>query len=323
MPAIFTHYFFAKKIQLQSNNEIQNILNKRSEVFALGSQGPDFLFFNLINKKAAQLGGKIHHSKVNSFLRECVTRAVNSSGAERDILFSYLAGFICHYTLDTNAHPYIFYKSGFADKTGKTQGESAVRHRRLETAIDSMLCKTYTGKSPGKLNLQRRMVCAKGEKRVIARMYKSAVKAAYKERHAKFTYVLSMNMLTSFYTLFNDRSGLKKKMVEKLEKALNVPAYLSSMIHFSDILKYKEFLNLKKEPWFLPWDNQNAQFKSFPEIMEDARKNCLESVKILYDTVYNGADALILLYILEDLNFSTGLPCTENVDFIYTESNAL
>ncbi len=34
------------------------------------------------------------------------------SETEREIAFSYIAGYLTHYVLDVNTHPYIYYKSG-------------------------------------------------------------------------------------------------------------------------------------------------------------------------------------------------------------------
>lgn len=323
MPAILTHYFFSKKIQLQSSQEIKNVLENHSDIFSLGSQGPDVLYFNFLNKKAVSLGKIIHQNGVSSFFKACIQYVLKTEGDKRDILFSYLAGFLSHYTLDACAHPYIFYKSGFSDETGSLGGVYSQRHHYFETALDSLLCKKYTGKSPAQVKLWKKMHCSGDKKNLIAEMYKYAVRSAYGIRLSKRAYVKSFNRFYGFYKSFNDKHGIKTVIISKIEAALRFPGYISSLIHFSNITNVKEYLNLKKEPWILPWD-ENAVFNTnFLEIMDGARNKCLDSVKFLFDTVYNGSDAPILLYILGDLSLVTGLDCMEKVEFIFMENKGI
>lgn len=323
MPAILTHYFFSKKIQVQSPQEIQTILDKHSDIYSLGSQGPDIFYFNILNKRMVSLGGKIHKNGVNLFLKACIQYVDRASENEKDILFSYLAGFLSHYMLDAFTHPYIFYKSGFSDESGALGGVFSQQHHHFETNLDSLLCKKYTGKSPAHVKLWKKMRCAKDKRNIVANMYKYSIRAAYGDRFLKRSYVKSMDRFCGFYKCFNDKRGVKKKLVSKIENMFRVPGYISSMIHFSDAADTRKYLNLNKEAWMLPWDKDSVSNKSFLEIMDDSRIKCLDSVKFLYDAVYKGGDVPILLYILGDLSFVTGLDCTKKVEFIYMENSDL
>lgn len=89
-----------------------------SDVFHVGVLGPDpfffYRFFVLPLAHGVDKRGKImHHCRTGAFLmqlaRECgVTDSqVEGITADQKKAFSYLAGFLCHYALDSTAHPYI------------------------------------------------------------------------------------------------------------------------------------------------------------------------------------------------------------------------
>ena len=97
------------------------------DVFAFGLLGPDpFLFYRFfvppfrhaVNKYSSVM----HRERTGEFLWELVRRCRNEE------MFSYLAGFLCHYALDANTHPYI---------NERAQGDP-VRHMAIEHRLDKL-----------------------------------------------------------------------------------------------------------------------------------------------------------------------------------------
>lgn len=109
--------------------------------FRLGSQGPDpFLYRGTLPwqgkqgaKEANECGEALHHADsyalYSSFLAEC------EDDAE---LSSYVYGLILHYCLDSTAHPYIFYRSGF-EIGGGLKGFTKASHGHFEALVDRRL----------------------------------------------------------------------------------------------------------------------------------------------------------------------------------------
>ncbi len=120
MPDIVVHTGFGAEALQQSDIEIDR------RVFDFGLLGPDpYLFYrfyvppfrNRVNRYASVM----HREHTGDFLAELACRAKQNSA-----VFSYLAGFLCHYALDANTHPYINQKAN----------NSSVMHMAIEHKLD-------------------------------------------------------------------------------------------------------------------------------------------------------------------------------------------
>lgn len=138
MPAINSHYLFAKK-HLEEDEKYKN-------AFILASQGPDPLFFfgqlpwarkgrdNRLDINKFGIG--LHHEDITDFYVEMLRYARESE--DKDLLFSFIKGFFLHYVLDRNCHPYVFSKTGFSDDPILKKFYASC-HTKTESAIDMLL----------------------------------------------------------------------------------------------------------------------------------------------------------------------------------------
>lgn len=128
MPATYAHYKFGKLVYRSLPGEIRQILKENKEAYWLGLHGPDLLFYyhpfgkNRIN----QLGVKMHKEKAVEFFE-----LGREQYQERPsyVLLSYLCGFLCHFILDSECHPYI----------GCYMEEHHLGHLEIETDFDRAL----------------------------------------------------------------------------------------------------------------------------------------------------------------------------------------
>lgn len=129
MPAFYTHARFGKRVLEQLNPEIQSEIMKYPELYYIGLQGPDILFYykaymgNDINRR-----GFAQHGKPGiEFFGPA--RAIVSQAKNKEAAYSYIAGFICHFTLDSNCHPYI----------GTVEVKKGLSHAEIEAEEDRYL----------------------------------------------------------------------------------------------------------------------------------------------------------------------------------------
>jgi len=113
MPAFLTHRAAGERVLRQLGNGA--IANEGA--FYLGCQGPDILFFrNYYPWKSAKdslrLGIEMHHEKVRALFARGLEFVKSYQGRDADELISYFAGFITHYAIDKNAHPFVYGKAG-------------------------------------------------------------------------------------------------------------------------------------------------------------------------------------------------------------------
>ena len=121
MPDIVAHNAMGKSVLSQLEPEISNLIDY--DVFCFSVMGPDpYIFYRFfaprfrhgINKRSAIM----HETKTKEFLVELAKRSQSRE------VFSFLAGFLCHYALDSTAHPFINEAANF-----RGQMHVAIEHR--------------------------------------------------------------------------------------------------------------------------------------------------------------------------------------------------
>ena len=128
MPAVYTHYRFGKAVETQLPNYLQEILQERREAFALGTQGPDILFYHKFMQENAvrQRGWDLHAVAAEDFFVNAakeIALAKTNNEPLLSALTAYVCGFLCHFTLDISCHPYIDNHSQGTFTHGKIESE--------------------------------------------------------------------------------------------------------------------------------------------------------------------------------------------------------
>lgn len=131
MPTTYAHYKFGKEVISALPRPLQNSVEKNRELFDIGLHGPDILFYyRPLTKNAVNTQGFDMHDKSADVFFENAARVIagaENSGAAR----AYIYGFICHFALDSECHPYV-------EKMIKASG---IGHSEIEMEFDRFLMK--------------------------------------------------------------------------------------------------------------------------------------------------------------------------------------
>ncbi len=146
MPAHITHSLFGAAVL---SSGISEPLNEGDSVcgyaldrtaFEWGLQGPDLLFFAILagNKKLPHCGNVMHGQEIDRLfiaLQQYAVSVKNTKGYKA--VYSYILGFCCHYVLDKNCHPFVYYWQNEAERQCP---RLHCVHNKLESDIDSAMC---------------------------------------------------------------------------------------------------------------------------------------------------------------------------------------
>ncbi|MBQ8322936.1 MAG: zinc dependent phospholipase C family protein [Clostridia bacterium] len=126
MPALYAHLRFGEEVSKTLPAPLQDLVKKYPEAFALGTQGPDILFYHhpLKKNEIRKYGTELHEK--TAF--EVFSAAGEKRTDEPSAYNAYLCGFLCHFTLDLFCHPYI-------DQTMNDK----VTHGKIESEFDKFL----------------------------------------------------------------------------------------------------------------------------------------------------------------------------------------
>lgn len=149
MPDIITHMLFGcDMLNKLEKSRWKDAIDSNKNLFLLGCQGPDIFFYNdflpwVKDKRGPKIGDLMHVEKTGDFFVEGIKYIKDNWKDKKDIevLFVYLAGFMCHFALDRNAHPFVFYFTGEYDEDRVETHKYKGYHKKLEQTIDAILLK--------------------------------------------------------------------------------------------------------------------------------------------------------------------------------------
>lgn len=139
MPAYLTHRAAGERVY----EDLKKAVIPKKEAFFLGCQGPDILFFRNYqpwrnSKDSLPLGLAMHGQKTRELLAHALDFLRGYDREDKDELASYMAGFLTHYAIDKNAHPFVY---------GKAGADSNIHHA-TESMWDSFTAKEQWGIEP-------------------------------------------------------------------------------------------------------------------------------------------------------------------------------
>lgn len=121
MPDIVAHNSMGDKVMSRLPQEISSTIDRN--IFRFSVMGPDpYIFYRFFLRRLRHGVNKrshtMHRTDSKKFLLELAKRNKTTE------MFSFLAGFLCHFALDSTSHPYIFGKGEY-----KSNMHTAIEHK--------------------------------------------------------------------------------------------------------------------------------------------------------------------------------------------------
>ncbi len=198
MPATYAHYVFGKKVFHKLPGRIRKEICQGKDAFLLGLHGPDLLFYyypfqkNRIN----QYGVVMHKETAADFFdrgRTCYRKDQDPA------LRAYLYGFLCHFILDNECHPFV----------NLYMEEKGLGHLTIETEFDRYLM-TLNGHEPLTYVPVHHLLSRKHTRQQIARMFEGVTPAQIAVCIRQF------RMVIGFFVCRNPIKRLALKIVSRV-----------------------------------------------------------------------------------------------------------
>lgn len=258
MPASVFHYYFI-------NDLIKN--DKYQDLISLSGQGPDPFFFygySLSKRKnkdeIRKFGTLLHHVDpwpIYSFM----IKYASKDKKHRGFLLAFTRGFMYHYCLDRNLHPYIFYISGFSNKSEEKKYYS-YKHAEVESAIDAMIKEKFNidKKIPELLEVDEDKL------KIISKMFYELANNVFQNKYVdELSYYYGVKDMMFTYKYLNSKFVnvfVKIFMKKHIANALSLPKS-------NDYVKYDLF-NEAGNKW-LNCVNGNIRFETVFDLIENAK----------------------------------------------------
>ena len=224
MPAATTHFEFAKDVYKTLDDSLKEKITNLP-LFYLGSHGPDLFFFSHFSALPNSLkknGNYMHSYNVKetiTFMKDYVSM--------QNMLYSYYAGFICHYALDSNEHPLINKHAEMYHERYKSS--VSIAHITSEAEIDCTILKERSS-TINDYDVYKFMRVTDIDKKALATMYKQLFKEVYNWDIKEKDIIEAINGISKITKYLSPNSTKKYKFVTTVEDTFHLPKFVSGMM---------------------------------------------------------------------------------------------
>lgn len=281
MPAYSTHYIFAKELKEKIEQNVNFKLNEAA--LFIGTQGPDIFFDHrvmpwMIGKSMRKIGSLLHRSKPSEIFDK-MREYINLSN-DRDIAKSYAAGFILHYALDRNCHPYVYV---LQDKMVKKYPHlnAHTAHNTIEFSMDTyLLTKRLKIENAHLFKTEGTIVFNEAELDEMGKMISYVTSKVTNKKVTPNDAKTAIKDLKYIQKLTTDSNGKKEKLVKVID---NITSPFSNNFKFSALMRPKDLENAKKygnierRTWSSPFEKLKRN-DSFEDLFEFAKTDAIDMI---------------------------------------------
>lgn len=278
MPDILTHIAFADEVLKQmEDNELKRQIQKRIEIFRFGAQGPDFFFYHNFyygkEDRIKSVGHFMHERKTGEFLKKCFDDLCLKETCQESFfdLLSYYTGFLCHYILDKNAHPFIYCYSGYSFEKGREKGTYSSIHKKMENHIDVYIWYNKKNQKAFKERVDKLIYLKKGIPQSIKEHLHENITHIYQVQLSQKEIEVSYKHMIKALKLLYDPLNIKKCMLHGFKQLRGRNFEIGKPLYTWNTKASEKVLNLEKSSWTHPLDASRVYDLSFMDLYENAQ----------------------------------------------------
>jgi hypothetical protein len=308
MPSLITHSFFAEDFLFSHLNE-HNFITAHPDVFKVASEGPDpFFFVGLVPKRGInpkiikmRPGSALHHAHCSEIMSLMLDHIENDMtlDEDKDVFRAFAFGQLSHYLLDSTAHPFIYYWSGF-DASGHLSRKYSYQHSHFEGCIDTALA-TNRGRKDLLSAPSKVLRMNDDDLDTVDQHFDEILEKFFQVKLPQHMYYNSVKNMIDIYDYVNKSGALKLSMLSLVHlKQLYIPRSIEPIC-----------LNDAHDKWLEPKSGAERR-ESFSELYQKA----LRSLEGAYDAVMSqGFTMQALKPFFKGLNYNGLLPEEKNTYF--------
>lgn len=289
MPAIMTHDFFGKDVFADISPLIGETADER-DAFLLGNQGPDPLFYLVLSPRMKPyflLGGTMHHLNPSKLLAALKESLDVLEADELPVGRAYAAGFLCHYTLDSSMHPFVYQQQyAFCDAgvEGLSREDGNDVHAEIERELDELVLFEKRGCTISSYKPYEEVLRASDETlAVIGKMYAFFCMKALHVFAPADLFPAAVKDFRRAQKLFYSPSHTMHAFANTIETRLlhRNHSFYKSMAHRDNPARISDFDNRAHHAWENPFTGEQST-DGFWDIFEGARTRAKDNIAAFF-----------------------------------------
>lgn len=321
MPTTIAHAYFAKDVfEILPKSISDRFSITRYKMFAQGVDS--FMFYNLFSimpgKKVRKFQGYFHSHNSRDFFMQ-VLHYMKDNHIEDNDTYAFLAGFICHYALDSIVHPYIFYKTGYMRKGDASTYKYNGCHDFMEAFIDNDTIIRREMVNPYTFDFTSYCFDLYPFSMDLNKTIQYSFYNAFKFKDADKIYYKSLKQMRVALRLFRkDTWGVKKQFYKFIDLFTPRSFFkLEAVSYHQSLRDDNNYLNLDHTLWRNPTTYDMTSTESYVDLYIKAIKQAKVLICASFDYL-DGKD-MDLELIFTNLSYVTGLDCSFQRELKYFE----
>jgi hypothetical protein len=306
MPAIITHNLYGREV-LERNPRFYQGDKDCVDAFLLGNQGPDPLFFLILNPGRIpfrRLGSTMHSRRTTALLRAFfVSKEKPELAKDYPLLRAYAEGMLCHYLLDSTVHPFVFAQEHAlcdAGVDGLTRADHHEVHARIEREFDEVMLYTRLGLTVASYEPGREaLVLARKPLLLVSLLYTAVTESVYGMTIPNTLFLEAVNSYRFEQAVIHSSTGRKRSVAGQVERLLRRNSLFEEMSHVPVGRSESIFENRAHDVWHDPRTGTPSR-QDFGQLYELAQERATAAFALLDDEV----TATKIARITKDINFS-------------------
>lgn len=304
MPAILTHDFFGRDAEELVSAQVNLISKDAHDAFMLGCQGPDPLFYLVVDphiRTSCRVGDLMHAESPAKLLLALHDALSMCTRSELPVARAYAAGFVCHYLLDSAAHPLVFAQERAvcaAGVDGLDESDHSIVHAEIERDLDEMVLYTKLHETIATYRPYVNVLRASDATlSIIDKLYFYMSLWTYSRTLQMDTYTHAVRSFRLVQRAFWSPTG-------KLTNAIAVPDRLvrhtryslaKAMSHRVRAQESSPFANHEHRPWVHPGTGETST-ESFWDLYEEALGQVFDALAAFFAQDFDREAALALTH---------------------------
>jgi hypothetical protein len=312
MSDILNHYYCGELAIELIDNDIREAILKNRKLFNLGTQGPDFFLYQGVapwrkNKGYRKYGGIIHKGETNKLIYHLFKYAdLIEDNDEKKQILSYAMGFVCHLSLDSISHPFIFYHSGLYKKGDRNTEIYSHYHKEYEMILDALNSKSLKKISSVDFPYQETFTPTNKNIFAIQHLYEFLIKETINEQLPENAVFDCIKDYMDLFSFFPDKSGIKKIFFGILEKITGHPHAVTKALIQKEFEDKDDYMNLNHKEWVHPCDETIKSKDSYADLFNRAVYDTTKKINQLYKLIDSDFSIDDISNIIHNVSFSTG-----------------
>ena len=278
------------------------------EAFLLGNQGPDPLFYlaaDPLLHRYAKYASIMHKEKTPELLLSMRDAIAPLPLKDVAVARAYIAGFLCHYMLDSTAHPFIYYWQNmltFQGVEGLDESAKNQVHAEIEKDLDEAILYAHLGKTVATYRPYSEVLRASLHTLyVLDRVFFFALLWTYEKPTDTRIFSSAAVDFRIIQHLAYSPTGKKRKLLGHLERTFGTNRFslIEALSHGARESSDSDFDNRAGNEWIDPFTGE-VRKDSFWDLYDHALANVPYALDVFFSP---------------DFNLDTARELTQNLNF--------